>query len=155
MSYNSYKILMAIKSFIRMVKKNFSVPCLVYLVKQHRKQTSLCACFPADAFAVSLYPLTSSLVAGGSVSLICSAVLFGTVNDSPEIHWPVFQWAGPENISLQATASTSGKNITSILTLSTVRTSQAGQYTCASIKENSTVNMFANITIQSTYMCAR
>ena len=96
---------------------------------------------------ISLAPSTSSSMAGESVSLTCSVTLPGTVSGSP-----VLQWAGPKDTPTQAVSSTSGQVVTSTLTLSAVRTSQAGQYACIVHVEgpNQTVSIaFMNITVQS------
>ena len=99
---------------------------------------------------ISLVPSTSSPTAGESVSLTCSVTLTGTVSGRP-----VFQWAGPGDISTAADPSASGQNITSTLTLTAVRTSQAGQYTCtASLEGTTLINSSAiNITVQSKWTC--
>ena len=81
--------------------------------------------FPQDPLMISLSSTTSSPMAGESVSLTCSVTLPGAVNGSP-----VFQWVGPGDTPTPADPSTSGQMVTSTLTLSAVKTSQAGQYTC-------------------------
>ena len=83
-------------------------------------------------------------MAGRSVSLTCSVALPGTVSGSP-----VFQWAGPGDTPTLATPTSSGQVVTSTLTLSAVRTSQAGQYTCTASVEGSTVSSMVDITVQS------
>jgi len=62
---------------------------------------------------------------------------------------PVFQWAGPGDTPTPAAPSTSGQVVTSILTLSAVRASQAGQYSCTASLEGSTVSSAVDITVQS------
>ena len=101
-------------------------------------------CLPAVPLTISLSPSTSSPVAGESVSLTCSVTLPGAVSGSP-----VFQWAGPGDTPTPAAPSTSGQVATSTLTLSAVRTSQAGQYTCTASLEGSTVSSAVDITVQS------
>ena len=64
-------------------------------------------------------------MAGDSVTLTCSVTLPDGVTGSPE-----FQWEGPGETPDPAAPSTSGQEVTSQLTLSAIRTSQAGQYTC-------------------------
>ena len=98
---------------------------------------------------LSLSPFTFSFMAGESVSLTCSLTLPGTVSGSP-----VFQWVGPGDTPTAADPSTSGQVVTSTLTFSAVRTSQAGQYTCIVLLEgpNQTINVAlrsVNITVQS------
>ena len=85
-------------------------------------------------------------MAGESVSLTCSVTLPGTMSDSP-----VFQWVGPEETLTPADPSTSGQVVTSTLTLSAVRTSQAGQYTCNASLEGTTLtnSSTVDITVQS------
>ena len=101
-------------------------------------------CYAADPLMISLSPSPSSPAAGESVSLTCSVTLPGTVSGSP-----VFQWAGPGDTPTPAASSTSGQVVTSTLTLSAVRTSQAGQYTCTASLEGSTVTSAVDITVQS------
>ena len=99
---------------------------------------------------ISLSPSTSSPTAGESVSLTCSVTLPGTVSGSP-----VFQWAGPGDTPTPAAPSTSGQVVTSTLTLSAVRTSQAGQYTCTASVEGTTLTKRStvDINVQSKWIC--
>ena len=101
-------------------------------------------CLHTDPLIIFLSPSTSSPTAGESISLSCSVTLPGTVSGSP-----VFQWAGPGDTPTPAAPSTSGQVVTSTLTLSAVRTSQAGQYTCTASLEGSTVSSTVDITVQS------
>ena len=103
-------------------------------------------CLYADPLMISLSPSTSSLTAGKSVSLTCSVTLPGSVSGSP-----VFQWTGPGDTPIPASSSTTDQVVPSTLTLSAVRTSQAGQYTCTASLEGTTLanNTAVNITVQS------
>ena len=101
-------------------------------------------CLHIDPLIIFLSPSTSSPMAGESVSLTCSVTLPGTVSGSL-----VFQWAGPGDTPTPAAPSNSGQVVTSTLTLSAVRTSQAGQYTCTASLEGSTVSSAVDITVQS------
>ena len=101
-------------------------------------------CPLTDPLMSSLSPSTSSPMAGDSVSLTCSVTLPGTVSGSP-----VFQWAGPGDTPTPAASSASGQVVTSTLTLSAVRTSQAGQYTCTASLEGSIVSSAVDVTVQS------
>ena len=74
---------------------------------------------------VSISSSASSVVAGDSVTLTCSVTLPDGVTGSPE-----FQWEGPGETPDPAAPSTSGQEVTSQLTLSAIKTSQAGQYIC-------------------------
>ena len=78
-------------------------------------------------------------MAGESITLTCSVTIPYELNGIPE-----FQWEGPGETPDPAASSTIGQEVTSQLTLSAIRTSQAGQYTCtASLdkfdRSNSTV----------------
>ena len=104
---------------------------------------------PAQLLMISLSSSTSSPMAGESVSLTCSVTLPSTVNGTA-----VFQWVGPGDTPTPASPTTSGQVVTSTLTLSAVRTSQAGQYTCTASVEgpNQTVSIAFRsviITVQS------
>ena len=93
---------------------------------------------------IFLAPSTSSPMAGEAVSLTCSVTLPGTVNGTA-----VFQWVGPGDTLTPAGPSTSGQVVTSTLTLSAVRTSQAGQYTCTvSVEGPNQTAISVNITVQ-------
>ena len=92
---------------------------------------------------ISISLSTSSPMAGEPVLLTCSVTLPVTISGSP-----VFQWVGPGNTPIP---STSGQVVTSTLTLSAVRTSQAGQYTCTASLEGTTLtnSSIVEITVQS------
>ena len=103
-------------------------------------------CLHTDPLIIFLSPSTSSPTAGESVSLTCSVTLPGTVSGSP-----VFEWVGPGDTPTPADPSTSGQVVTSTLTLSAVRTSQAGQRTCTASVEGTTLanSSTVDITVQS------
>ena len=58
---------------------------------------------------------------------------------------PEFQWEGPGKTPDTAALSTSGQEVTSQITLSAIRTSQAGQYTCTA--HLSSIDCFATIDV--------
>ena len=90
-------------------------------------------------------------MAGDSVNLICSVTLPDGVTGSPD-----FQWDGPGETPDPAAPSTSGQEVTSQLTLSAVRTSQAGQYTCTASLSDFNGNSTTDLTVQSesvSYVC--
>ena len=91
---------------------------------------------------ISLCPSMSSPMAGESVSLTCSITLPGAVNGTA-----VFQWVGPGDTSTPADPSTSGQVVTSTLTFSAVRTSQAGEYTCTASVEGTTLTNSTTVDI--------
>ena len=65
-------------------------------------------------------------MAGESITLTCSVTIPYGLNGIPEV-----QWKGPRQIPNPTSPSVvSGQELTSTLTLSAIRTSQAGQYTC-------------------------
>ena len=94
---------------------------------------------------ISLSLSTPSPVVGTSLTLTCSITLPNTVSGTP-----VFQWVGPGDALTPAAPSTSGQVVTSTLTLSAIRTSQAGTFICNS-SLNGTVysSASADVTIQS------
>ena len=83
-------------------------------------------------------------MAGDSVTLTCSVTLPDGVTGSPE-----FQWEGPGETPDPAAPSTSGQEVTSQLTLSAIRTSQAGQYTCTARRGDFIDSTTINITVKS------
>ena len=83
-------------------------------------------------------------MAGDSVTLTCSVTLPDGVTGSPE-----FQWEGPGETPDPAAPSTSGQEVTSELTLSPIRMSQAGQYTCTASLGGLSWNISTDIDIQS------
>ena len=87
------------------------------------------------------------IMAGDSVTLTCSVTLPDGVTGSPE-----FQWEGPGETPDPAAPSTSGQEVTSQLTLSAIRTSQAGQYTCTASLGDFTENATADVTVRSEFL---
>ena len=80
--------------------------------------------------------------AGDSVSITCSVTLddgvSGTLN---------FQWEGPGDTPNPAASSTVGQVVTSRLTLSAIKTSQAGVYTCRASLSGYSVRSSTGITV--------
>ena len=65
-------------------------------------------------------------MAGESITLTCSVTIPYGLDGIPE-----FQWEGPGKIPNPTSPSSfSGQEVKSRITLSALRTSQAGQYTC-------------------------
>ena len=91
--------------------------------------------------------LPSSLpISGQSVSLNCSVILPDT--EGPSLEAPMVQWVGPGATPSPSPSST-GLVTTSLLTLSAVRTSQAGQYTCSATLDSISVTATGILTVQS------
>ena len=93
---------------------------------------------------------SSNPVAGESVTVTCYILLAEGV--SHDVH---FQWEGPGEIPDPAPSSTVGEVVTSELTLSYIRTSQAGQYTCTASLCGFSVSSTAttNVSVQSKFTC--
>ena len=91
----------------------------------------------------------SPIMAGDTVTLNCSVTLLpGVTPDTPD-----FQWEGPGGVTpTPADPTTSGMMVSSVLTLSEIATSQAGQYTCTI--RGTSLSASENITVQSKmYFC--
>ena len=87
---------------------------------------------------------SSSIVAGETVILNCSITLPPEVIDTPNI-----QWEGPGVIPTPADPTLNGEEVSSVLTLSNISTSQAGQYTCtATLTGARLVMVSVNITVK-------
>ena len=82
---------------------------------------------------------SSTIMAGNSVTLTCSVTL-------PTGMTPSFQWEVPGEVT--PTPANNGELISSIITISEIKTSQAGQYTCTATLGGS-VSTSVNITVQS------
>lgn len=83
-------------------------------------------------------------MAGDTVTFNCSVTLpSGT---------PDFHWEGPGVIPTPATPITNGQ-VSSILTISTISTSQAGEYTCTATINGSSVSNTITVTVQSKLFC--
>ena len=94
---------------------------------------------------ISLTPSSPTVMAGDSVTLTCSLSLPSGVTDTP-----VFQWEGP---GVTDDPTSSGGVVSSILTLTSVSTSEAGLYSCiASLRGEISTNTI--ITIQSKVFCS-
>ena len=92
----------------------------------------------------TISPTSSSIMAGGNVTLTCSVTLPLGVTGTPD-----FQWEGPGGVTLTPAASmTSGQNFFNDLPLNEIATSQAGQYTCTATLIGS-INTSTTITVQS------
>ena len=95
--------------------------------------------------SLSSSPL-SPIVAGESLTLTCSVTLPAGVTGTPD-----FQWEGPGVTPTPAAPTISGKEVSSILTLSAIATSQAGQYSCTATLSGSSVSTALTVTVQSKF----
>ena len=92
---------------------------------------------------ISLTPSSPTVMAGDSVTLTCSISLPSGVTGTP-----VFQWEGPGVTPTPDDPTSSGGVVSSILTLTSVSTSEAGLYSCtASLRGEISTNTI--ITVQS------
>ena len=102
------------------------------------------------ALSSSITSTPSTVVAGVTVTLNCSVTLPSGVTDTP-----VFQWEGPGVTPTPADPTTSGQMVSSVLTLSQIKTSQAGQYTCTATLSGSvfsgSVSGSEIVTVQSEF----
>ena len=94
---------------------------------------------------ISLTPSSPTVVAGDSVTLTCSISLPSGVTGTP-----VFEWEGP---GVTDDPTSSGGVVSSILTLTSVSTSEAELYSCtASLRGEISTNTI--ITVQSKVFCS-
>ena len=94
---------------------------------------------------ISLTPSSPTVMAGDTVTLTCSLALPSGVTGTP-----VFQWEGP---GVTDDPTSSGGVVSSILTLTSVSTSEAGLYSCtASLRGEISTNTI--ITVQSKVFCS-
>ena len=89
---------------------------------------------------------SSPIMAGDSLTLICSATLPAGVTGTPG-----FQWEGLSITPTSADSTTSGQEVSSILTLSAIATSQAGQYSCTATLSGYSVSTALTIIVQSKF----
>ena len=86
-------------------------------------------------------------MAGDNVTLTCSVTLPTGVTGTPYFHWE-----GPGVPPTPADHTTNGQEVSSVLTLSTISTSQAGQYICTATLNGSSVTIVSaiatNVTVQ-------
>ena len=94
----------------------------------------------------SLSSPSSPIVAGDSVTLTCSVTLPAGLTGTPD-----FQWEGPGVTPTPAAPITSGQEVSSVLTLSAIATSQAGQYSCTATLSGSSVSTALTVTVQSKF----
>ena len=88
---------------------------------------------------------SSPIMAGDSLTLTCSVTLPAGVTGTPD-----FQWEGPGVTPTPAGPTTSGQEMSSVLTLSAIATSQAGQYSCTATL-NGSVSTNLTVTVQSKF----
>ena len=107
----------------------------------------VCSChLLTERATISLTSSPSSpIVAGDSLTLTCSVTLPAGVTGTPD-----FQWEGP-GVTTPAAPTTSGQEVSSVLTLSAIATSQAGQYSCTATLSGSSVSTALNVTVQSKF----
>ena len=102
----------------------------------------LCLC--TALISLASFP-SSTVIAGDNVTLTCSVTLPPGVTGTPDI-----QWEGPGVTPTPADPTTNGQEVSSVLTLSSISTSQAGQYTCtATLTGARPVMASVNITVKS------
>ena len=85
-------------------------------------------------------------MAGDSLTLTCSVTLPVGVTGTPD-----FQWERPGVIPTPAAPTTSGQEVSSVLTLGAIATSQAGQYSCTATLSGSSVSTALTVTVQSKF----
>ena len=85
-----------------------------------------------------------TIMAGDSLTLTCSVTRPAGVTGVP-----YFQLEGPGAIPTPAELRTSGQEVSSVLTLSAIATSQAGQYSCNATISGSNVTTTLTVTVQS------
>ena len=83
-------------------------------------------------------------MAGDTVTLTCSVTLPTGVTGTPD-----FNWEGTGVTPTPPDPTTNGQEVSSVLTLSTISTSQAGQYICTATVNGSSVTIATNVTVQS------
>ena len=88
-------------------------------------------------------PPPPPITAGASRTLNCSVTLPAGVTGTPD-----FQWEGPGVTPTPTSPTTSGQDVSSVLTLSAIAISQAGQYSCTATLSGS-VSTTLNVTVQS------
>ena len=87
-------------------------------------------------------------MAGDNVTLTCSVTLPTGVTDTPD-----FQWEGPGVTPTPADPTTNRQEVSSVITLSTISTSQAGQYICTATLNGSSMTIATNVTVHSKLLC--
>ena len=99
---------------------------------------------PIDPVIISLTSSpSSSVMVGDNITLTCSAVLADGVTGTPD-----YQWMGPAGGVIDtATHSSNDYSVSSVLTLSEIAPSQAGEYTCTAILTNGASNATSIIVI--------
>ena len=104
---------------------------------------------PTDPVIISLTSSpSSSVMVGDSITLTCSVVLPDGVTGTPD-----YQWTGPAGLIDTATHSSNDQSASSVLTLSEIEPSQAGEYTCTATLSNGPSNATSiNVTVQSKFL---
>ena len=83
---------------------------------------------------------------GNNITLTCSVVLPNGVTGTPD-----YQWMGPAGGVIDtATHSSNDQSVSSVLTLSEIAPSQAGEYTCTATLANIVLNT-TSITIRVSF----
>ena len=85
---------------------------------------------------------------GDSITLTCSVVMPDGVTGTPD-----YQWMGPAGGVIDtATHSSNDQSVSSVLTLSEIAPSQAGEYICTAALANGPSNATSiNVTVQSKF----
>ena len=85
-------------------------------------------------------------MAGDLVTFTCSITLPAGVTGIPD-----FQWLGPGVTPTPADPTTSGQEVSSVLTLGAAATSQAGQYSCTATFSAYAVNDMSDVIVISKF----
>ena len=100
--------------------------------------------YTAALISLASFP-SSTIFAGENATLTCTVTLPPGVTGTPDI-----QWEGPGVSPTPADPTTNGQEVFSVLTLSSISTSQAGQYTCTATFTGARLVMATvNITVKS------
>ena len=122
----------------------------IIFVKMYQKEHSTNTYYihlPTEAAIISLSSSPSPpIMAGDSLTLTCSVTLPAGVTGTPD-----FQLEGPAVTPTPAAPTTSGQEVSSVLTLSAIATSQAGQYSCTATLSGSSVSTDLTVTVQSKF----
>ena len=106
---------------------------------------------PTEPATISLTPSSPTVMAGDSVILTCSLSLPNGVTGTP-----VFQWERPGVTPTPADPTYSVGVVSSILTLTSVSTSEAGLYSCtASLRGEISTNTIITVRCKQMSTCGR
>ena len=123
-------------------------PRSLFHIYSHFQDQKVCN-LPTDPVIISLASSpSSSVMVRNNITLTCSVVLPDGVTGTPD-----YQWMGPAGgIIDTATHSSNDHSVSSVLTLSEIAPSQAGEYTCTATLANGASNAISiNVTVQSKF----